>query len=282
MRRRSRETPDAFGTSLLDLMTCSLGAVILVFLLRQAYQAGATTAAEERLAYQQTVRDLLMEQQQKSEDRLVVAHDTIRRAASGWVFGLPPLRGHVMVVVDRSGSMEGEKIKCAEALVELILKNNPLVTSISVATFAGRYEVVVSRTVVDQSQNRVPAVESILQTFRRSISTLGIDGTNLVAGIRESRLRVNTDSPEGGTIILISDGLHLLPDEMSLSIEEVLNRSLGKSPDVTRPALAIHCIGLFDTKDLKQEHADELGRLLRAVAGETGGVFIGLRAGVAP
>ncbi len=278
MRRRQRETPDAFGTSLLDLMTCSLGAVILVFLLRQAYQAGATTAAEERLAYQNTVSDLLLLQQQKAEERLEAAHDTIRRAATGWIFGLPPLRGHVMVVVDRSGSMEGNKIKCAEAIVELILRNNPLVTSLSVATFSTEYELLFPATQVDQPHTRDATIEKLLATFRDRVSTVGA-WTNLIAGIRDSVSRIERESPAGGTIVLISDGLHALAGETDLSIEEVLSRSLGtRKQRGTDSPITIHCIGLFSDLDQGQS-ADELGRLLRAVAGETRGVFLGLHAG---
>jgi len=278
MVRRSRETPDAFGTSLLDLMTCSLGAVILVFLLRQAYQSGATSAAEERLAFQQEVLDLVQSQQAKAETRLKDAHERIRRAATGTLFGLPPLRGHVSVVIDRSGSMSGEKLECARGLVETLLRNCPGIRSVTIGTFAEQYRAIESNLVLGdaESASRQQSVAGLIAKTNGELDALG-GGTNLIAAVRESVAGVRRHSREGGTVVLLSDGLHAMPGEVNLSIAEVVTRALPDVQPKDSPVVSVHCIGLFDAGDLRT--ADQLGRLLRAVSAKTDGVFLGFQAG---
>ena len=88
------------------MMTCSLGAVILVFVLKQAVTNGAAFQTQEQLRYQQTLAQINSNHVVQTVGWLKKKTDDIHRRAQGSIFGLPPLDGDVCILVDQSHSMD--------------------------------------------------------------------------------------------------------------------------------------------------------------------------------
>jgi len=93
---RRRETTDPFGASLLDMMTCALGAVILIFVLKLGVGKSTITDVER-------ARDELKRQQTGLEAELSLnrkqyqdASEDVRRGGRGAIFGIPPIEGNMI------------------------------------------------------------------------------------------------------------------------------------------------------------------------------------------
>jgi len=274
MARKHRSAIDPFGTSLLDMMTCSLGAVILVFVLKQALINGAAAQAKEQLRYQQTLTEINSNHLVQAEGWLKKKAEDLHRRAQGSIFGLPPLEGDVCILIDQSYSMDwfrfetiqdrnlnmfeehpdipakSAKIARARTIVEAIIRNSPGIENVCVFTFARNMERVVDWTPIAADDSAVASanMETVVSAARNRIGMTrpytDLIGAMILA-IREMKAR-----PHGGVIVLISDGEQENGEPVRPGIAETLSRiqegvgSLDAASE-NRPVI-VHCIGLID------------------------------------
>ena len=157
-RRSSRTARDAFSASLLDMMCCGLGAAIVVFVLRQMEidrkvervekmaegmridAVKRVSEAEEARTEAQRIRGEAItatEQAEREERKANEIGEDIRKRQRPTVFGLPPLRGNVTVVVDRSGSMKSNgKLDVAIRSVESLVLEGMFIDRLRIVSFA--------------------------------------------------------------------------------------------------------------------------------------------------
>jgi hypothetical protein len=297
-RRVGRVARDAFGASLLDMMCCGLGAAIVVFVLRQMeidrqVESAETEATELREDAVRQVDDAVAAKGEavrltgeainslaradaieRDADRIGVE---IRNRQRATVFGLPPIKGHLSVLIDRSGSMgRSDKIGIALQCVRNVVFESTLIDRLRIASFAMGPGAEGHRVHFDGdpgppgTEARRGKIERLLDEVEEAITPA--NGTDLVAAI-ERELTWIADQG-GGTILLATDGLqsHEISGTRDL-VRAFRVRSPGKD-------LRIHSIGLFQAQDgigsLRVESVLQPGFNLVELANETGGAFVGI------
>jgi Ca-activated chloride channel family protein len=127
-----------------------------------------------------------------------------------------PVPTDLIVILDRSGSMQGEKIEYARAAVgELISQLNP----------QDRFALVSYSSAAQLSIPLTPAVSRSREVWRRMVSRIQPNGgTNMSAGIDVAVRTVQTSQKAGraARVILISDGL---ANEGDTSVEGLKSRA---------------------------------------------------------
>ncbi len=93
MARQKRATPDAFGTSMLDMMTCVLGSVILIFVLKTAVDQDRLAETLNALVYEKKLHDTVEGQVIASKKEFDDTLKDLKHGAKGTVFGFPPISG---------------------------------------------------------------------------------------------------------------------------------------------------------------------------------------------
>lgn len=263
-----RPALELFGASLLDMMCCGLGAAIILFVLRQLDAANvlhAVEAARESVQSQTSTEVVRRDQSDRQARRVAME---LRRAGRGTVFGFPPLRGPVCILIDTSGSMGQErKLETALSLVESLLRNNLSVSWLRVSRFNQE------QTVVFQGELATPGaaqrraqLDQVLKDCKSSTASGGTDVPKAIAAALEAMPLLDT----GGAIVLISDGLS------EGEVSAVLERLRAVNADDAGAGVTFHCVGLFTSDEIAK--GGGLGDLLRRLAYEGRGVFLALPA----
>jgi VWA domain-containing protein len=293
-----RQAPSAFNASLLDMMTCGFGAIILLFVLKASIDAKDLSQTVSRVSRAASVLAAL--QQEKIELARSIERLRGENAAlvSPSMWGLPPISGDLIVLVDVSASMRTPKIESAVAdIIGLVLRDNPEIAQVKITRFASKVE---TNAWVDW---RPPDAVSGTQFAEGMFNDDLQGGTNLLDGLGVA-LRDAAGRSLPTTVLLVSDGMHNTPaNEANIATDAALQRLLAYLPgDVERRAhpVTVDVIGLFrvsaaDSTHLSQkkggfsdglacespvsgERSDtlRLARLLRAVAHKWHGVLLGV------
>jgi hypothetical protein len=296
--RRPRLARDAFGASLLDMMCCGLGAAIVVFVLRQMESdrkvVRAETTAEwmrfdaiTRVSEAQDAREAAEQSraeavtateraEQKEREANKIGED-IRARQRATVFGLPPLRGNVSVVVDRSLSMgDYDKLDVALRSVESVVLEGMFVKRLRLVSFSSGSGEQGHRVHFDENpgdpgtDRRRKAIDQALRSFRGALRVSG--GTELPAALNKELAWV--EQVGGGTILLVTDGISSGEIEGSIRlIGEYQARNPGKP-------LVIHSISLVGSGDgvgdLDRDPSRQPGFVLSLLANETRGTVVSI------
>lgn len=297
-RRRSRAARDAFGASLLDMMCCGLGAAIVVFVLRQLEidrkVERAETAAEwmrndavVRISEAEDARDdadrmrgeaitelARAERQEREADRI---GEDVRARQRASMFGLPPLRGNISVVLDRSGSMGwSNKLAVAMDCIDSVIADGMLIERLRMVSFAMGDGELGHRIHFDGdpgpggTQQRKDTLERVLNGFRNSVSSG--NGTDLPSALAKELAWI--ERVGGGTMLLVTDGISSGEiDETVRSIRDFRARNQGAQ-------LVIHTINLVELRDgigeFSRDAQNQPGFVLSVLAGETGGTVVSI------
>jgi hypothetical protein len=240
MRLRSRKTPEVFGTSLLDMMTCSLGAVILLFVLKSAVETGLTEKWRKRLEHQQALHQSATNQQAKADIIISNATKRIQRAAEGSVFGLPPVTGRVVPWI-RSWKTNGTEAENRFSALGSSLHN-------ALRSSFGYQE-------VRDGLGEATTTSNMLQ---RSAELLG-------------------RQPRGGTSLMIMDlPYHRVTDPVG-DIERLLNAIDRNRPLEERSrSLRFHTVGFVTEESLRNDSFRRTCEVAQYLSGRYGGVFIAI------
>lgn len=257
------------------MMTCSLGAVMLLLLLKRSAGVIESAVLERDRLFRGEVAETLEEQRTTAANWADSSLGSLRANGAGALFGIPPVAGDLVLLVDCSPSMArygNAKLSRATAALQSVVRSWSSVERIAMITFSDRPELILPMQDVSDSSIRRGIVDAIPELVQP------VDGgqTDLLGAID---LAISTLEPSGrprrGTILLVSDGLHeldgrrLSPDQMLGQLESRIGRRRSGASAVT-----IHAIGLFDAWSLGRPMSDlEVTRVMRSmqaagVAGE--------------
>lgn len=255
-----RQAPSAFNASLLDMMTCGFGAVILLFVLKAAAERNElndlTTRAKRSEAMLSSIQreqvDVVRALERKRRENAEVSAPT--------VWGLPPIKGELVIVVDVSESMRNGVIQPAVAAVlRTIVANNTGISQVSLWRFASSPELKAWLDWGAPDRIRDSPLETKLfeDTNAIGVSTDLLDG--LGTGMRAAAAR-----NEPATVLLISDGMHNSPSyEARISTNDAMKRIEGQleagNDGHVREPRAVHVIGLFRVANTGESEAGEGG-----------------------
>lgn len=286
-RRRGGEGA-AFGASLLDMMTCGLGALLLLFILKNADSRGRQDAIAEQLAVAKRVAAVAQGRLDSAASELEVKSRV--GAASPLVFGIPQFSGSLLILVDASGSMFSDRlVERALELIRGVLSNNPSLKEVAIYRFSEQVEEVApwvspadAFVLVDQLfEGRGPAIRSTTNL----LDALGVAIAQ--AGTRKAVAHV----------LLVSDGIHNYPVKLTA---EAFFEQLSEKRTFRSGGVPVHSVGLFAFRSASTVGAGhvigsaygcrttvgtplpessgqrELAEVLRGIAGRSGGAFVGI------
>lgn len=291
-RRKSSSNTGAFGASLLDLMTCGLGALLLLFILKNADSQQKFDSAAEQLEVAQRIADV-------SSQRLNVVSDQLEKSTKGSpaipvAFGIPQLSGSLLILVDASGSMFSDNLtERAQIVLRDVIANSPKLKDISVYRFSSNLEQRLAWSSVAKASASIDAIFEGSGASLRSQTNLR---DALIVAVEEARKHASESS-----VLLVSDGIHNEPSE--LPSQEFLSQLAANK--VFRPdGPSVHTVGLFafrNSDEIKQRRGHligarygcralsdissapsepagqrELAEVLRRIARLSGGAFIGI------
>lgn len=274
------------------MMTCGLGALLLLFILKNADSQQRIDSADEQLEVAQRIAEV-------SSKRLSVASTQLEQATKNSpaipiTFGIPRLSGSLLILVDASGSMFSDNLtERARIVLHDVLANSPELKDVAIYRFSSSVERLLDWSTVINAPVGIDAIFSGSGTSIRGNTNLR-DALILAAG--EARKHASASS-----VLLVSDGIHNEPAE--LPSQEFLSQVA--SSGVFRPGgPTIHTIGLFafrasiaikqpgqhligssygclapgNTSASPQERAGqrELAEVLRRIARLSSGAFIGI------
>ncbi len=275
MARHRRTGIDPFGASLLDMMTCSLGAVMLLLLLKRSAGVIESAVLERDRLFRGEVAQTLEERRTTAANWADASLGSLRANGSGALFGIPPVSGDLVLLVDCSPSMVrygNAKLSRATAALQSVIRSWSAVERIALITFSNTPTMTLPMQDVGDPSVRRGIVDAIPELIR----PVDDGQTDLLGAID---LAISTLEPSGrprrSTILLVSDGLHeldgrqLSPDQMLEELDSRIDRRRSGESAVT-----IHAIGLFDAWSRGRPMSDlEVTRVTRSmqaagVAGE--------------
>ncbi|MFO7904743.1 MAG: VWA domain-containing protein [Pirellulaceae bacterium] len=236
--------------SFLDLLSCALGAVLLLLLVVMTQSQRKVSAfrvqidgMEKQMSDARAAVAVAIEQASEHKD----ARESLERAQSALIGFQGEFQG-VMFVVDSSGSMRGERFADCQALLKQWLTYLPF-QDFNVIDFDDRPKPWRPDVLVDATESARKAACSFVDDCspKGDTDTLGA-------------LQTAFSMPGVDTIILISDGA---PDQSMAEIHEWLSTA-NEDGEVT-----INCVGMGDY------FQEDYGPFLQKIANDHGGMFLG-------
>jgi len=274
MIRKRRRMIDPFGASLLDMMTCSLGAVMLLMLMKQADGVIESIRLGRDQAFRGEVVQTLSERRETAATWADDALTDYRATGAGALFGIPPAEGSVVLVIDASRSMLGygdAKFQRQVLAAQSIVRSWSQTTHVAVVAFSDEDHPALDWYELQTADDRHQIANSIA-TFANERRG---DSTDLAGALRRS-INLLAQRPRGGTIVLLSDGEHSVADNAGkterLSADQILQRLADPLANLKRRggSVTLHAIGLFDYWPAGQPMPDELALHVLRQAVEAG------------
>ncbi len=251
---RQRQQIEVFGVSLLDMMTCAFGAILLLFIMQRAVSGGRIDAVRTEAAVSEAALAAVTATRVRERDLL----DQIRRTAPGPpTLGVPVAPGEVVFLLDMSRSMVEygpAKRDIALRLLEQSLASPSGPTHALVIGFASTVEVIVDWTSLadadSASANRVAWAAEVASRVRTRFSPT--PDTDLAGALKEAVGQLARRGANG-TIVLLSDGMHFVAGtnsaaEVVLGGDDLVTlvREIGRRAGFPDRRPIIHAVGLFD------------------------------------
>ena len=288
MKRMRRTSAEVFGMSFLDIVSCAFGAMVaLLMLIDEAPEEVVTnerdnleemidyssmiTEANERASELKTrqaslqgdLRDIdnnlhalasTLAQLQTPEVAPKSVQGTMRSIYSG---GIPVGETHVIFVIDNSGSMRANWDRVTEVLYD-ILEAHPEVKGLQILSDMG------DSLIPGYDKRWIPDTPSARKNLKNSLARMsGFSNSSPVEGI-ERALRVYASKADSLSIYVFGD------DFTGNSYDEVLSRVSTLNTKSGSKFAKIHGVGF------PWGIEDRFATLMRAIANQNNGVFVGL------
>jgi len=202
-----RETIEVFGASLLDMMTCGFGAVLLLFIVQRSIVSDEARSLKRQLATSEAIMDAIAPGAPSAESPI----EQSRASSSGPAgLGVPVHAVPLVVLVDQSRSMVSHgfgNLNAAESLVRRLLADEFGPTRVAIVGFGDTTRVIVPWRAADSdrtawSEQVAAAVRHDFQPTLRSDLEQGLlAAIDLLDGIGSK-----------GRLLIITDGVQLDPD----------------------------------------------------------------------
>jgi hypothetical protein len=288
MKRMRRTSAEVFGMSFLDVVSCAFGAMVaLLMLIDEApdevvtdepdnleelidYSSMITEANEQasklrtrQASLQGDLRDIdnnldalasTLAQLQTPEVAPKAVQGTMRSIYSG---GIPVGETHVIFVIDNSGSMRANWDRVTEVLYD-ILEAHPEVEGLQILSDMG------DSLIAGYDKRWIPDTPSARKNLKDSLARMsGFSNSSPVEGI-ERALRVYASKADSLSIYVFGD------DFTGNSYDEVLTRVSTLNTKSGSKFAKIHGVGF------PWGIEDRFATLMRAIANQNNGVFVGL------
>ncbi|MES9838709.1 MAG: vWA domain-containing protein [Candidatus Thiodiazotropha sp.] len=271
--------------SMLDIMTCALGAVLLLFLLKQ----GSMTMSIDDISMQAEVidrlrKEIVSQERSNAESWIKSATKVSADGAGTGLFGLPPLSGDVVFVLDASGSVVKveAKLKRMIELVRSFLLGNQDIEAVRIMLFDNKPEWSTGWTPVVAPDAREAVIDKIKPALMQRGGRTNLREA-LNKGIVEASGRVG-----GAHVVLISDGIST--DESTVDsrifVDALHEDILAEIPNGTG-GVRVHTVallsyegpfeadqGLGDRFERKTRNLQYLGLVLQRVSAVWGGRYL--------
>ena len=245
---RRNATPEVFGASLLDMMTCGFGAVLLLFIIQRGVNDGNIETIREQVAVNQAVISSIADH---TAPPTVRAQSARRSSAGPPSMGVPIESGVVVYLLDMSESMTDYgpvKRDTAIRIIHASIASPRGPSRVAVVGFARQPRLLIGwQEIGDNREAQATQIrESIAQAFDPGPDTD-------LAGALVFGINLLNDLATDGTIILLSDGLHFIggvdgsPDQ-TLSGEAIVERTVRHARSLGFPdgVPTIHAVGILD------------------------------------
>lgn len=255
MARARRTGADPFGASLLDMMTCSLGAVMLLMLLKRSAGVIESAQLQRDERFRGAVVETLDERRETAANWADSALGSLRANGMGSLFGIPPAAGDLVLLFDCSGSMidyGDAKISRAVVAAQRVVGTWTGVERVGVVGFADDPDVLRPLESVRSDEDRGLLVQDIPGLVEGRLG----GATDLLGGI-ETALDLLAEGRRPATILLLSDGRHEA-DGMALATPELVARLEPRIRDARERGrdITLHAIGLFDAWEVGRPMSD--------------------------
>ena len=288
MKRMRRTSAEVFGMSFLDVVSCAFGAMVaLLMLIDEAPDevvikepdnveelvdySSLITEANRRVSKLKArqaslhadLRDIdtnqvtlasTLAQLQTPEATPKAVQGTMRSIYSG---GIPVGESHVIFVIDNSGSMRANWDRVTDVLYD-ILEAHPEVEGLQILSDMG------DSLIPGYDKRWIPDTPSARKNLKNSLARMsGFSNSSPVEGI-ERALRVYASKADSLSIYVFGD------DFTGTSYDEVLTRVSTLNTKGGSKFAKIHGVGF------PWGIEDRFATLMRAIANQNNGVFVGL------
>lgn len=262
---RRRPQLEVFGASLLDMMMCGFGAVLLLFIVQRSATGGRIEKLNRQIAVTEAVSDRVRGQPDETEGSFSAARD---RSPGPSTMGVPIADGAVVFLIDESQSMVDygpAKRDRAFQLLKQSMAHPRGPDEALIIFFAGTVRKLGGWS--SPPADRGEWADSLTSRVRDAFTPAA--ETNLVGAI-DAAIDALAERGSRGTIVLFSDGLHnfsggsnAIPD--AITAEDLVTRVRVHTSDAgfANSAITIHTVGLFDWPTKDNAWLDRPGSLAR-------------------
>lgn len=246
MPKAKRRAAELFGTSLLDMMTCSLGAVMLLMVLKRAAGTVEQIRLERDSAFKAQVAESLEARKTGAIQWADQALVDLRSDAKGALYGIPPAAGDLVIVFDCSKPMVafgGRKRSVAIAAAQSVVGSWSKLENVAVVRFADTPESLYAGDFQPIGGQGNPARGQLTEAIGSTDGFAVVKGERSNAGAAmELAMKLLEGRPAGGTILLIADAV--AAEGLGESLPQL--QSAGEKISKRGGRISVHAIAVAD------------------------------------